>query len=253
MGEVFRARDTKFNRDVVIKVLPAAFAQDHERVARFKCEAQVLASLNHPNIATIHGWAEVGARHASPAVKVLYFGLAKAMDPSDASNPNVSHSPTLTHQGTQAGMIIGTAAYMSPEQAKGETVDKRADIWAFGVVLYEMLTGRRAFKGEDVSETLASVLKDTLPMDALPSDTPADVRRLVARCLDRDLKRRLRDIGEARVILENPASPLVSDAPPVRAIADAPPPVAPRPRWIRTLPWTIAAATTVIAMWLGAP
>jgi len=202
MGEVFRARDTKLNRDVAIKVLPAAFADDPERLARFTREAQTLASLNHPNIATIHGIEEVPAaagsstgsralvmelvdgedlsvhiargplpiaealpiarqiaealeaaheqgivhRDLKPAnikvradgtVKVLDFGLAKAMDTS-ASNPNVSHSPTLTHQGTSAGMIIGTAAYMSPEQARGKTVDKRADIWSFGVVLFEM-------------------------------------------------------------------------------------------------------------------
>ena len=265
MGEVFRARDTKLNRDVAIKVLPAEFAKDHERVARFKREAQILASLNHPNIAAIYGIEEgEGAialamelvegedlsahiargpmplaevlpiarqiaealeaaheqgiihRDLKPAnirvraeraglpsghgtVKVLDFGLARAMDPSGASNPNVSHSPTLTHQGTLAGMIVGTAAYMSPEQAKGKTVDKRADIWAFGVVLYEMLSGKRAFKGEDVSETLASVLKDTLSMDALPAATPKRLTRLIERCLDRDLKTRLRDIGEARV------------------------------------------------------
>ncbi|MEO8359391.1 MAG: protein kinase [Vicinamibacteria bacterium] len=265
MGEVFRARDTKLNRDVAIKVLPAAFADDPDRLARFKREAQVLASLNHPNIAAIHGLEDTDppagsgqaaivalvmelvegedlsthiARGAIPiaealpiarqiaealeaaheqgivhrdlkpgnikvrsdgTVKVLDFGLAKAMDPAGASNPNVSHSPTLTHQGTQAGMIMGTAAYMSPEQAKGKTVDKRADIWAFGVVLYEMLTGKRAFKGEDLSETLASVLKDTLSMDALPQGTPLRLRRLIERCLERDLKNRLRDIGEARV------------------------------------------------------
>jgi serine/threonine-protein kinase len=264
MGEVFRARDTKLNRDVAIKVLPAEFASDIERVARFKREAQVLASLNHPNIAAIFGLEEaesasgsgsggvvalimelvegedlstliargpipiaealpiarqiaeaLEAAHeqgivdrdlkpanikvrADGAVKVLDFGLAKAMDPSGASNPNASHSPTLTHHGTQAGMILGTAAYMSPEQAKGRSVDKRADVWAFGVVLYEMLTGKRAFKGEDVSETLAAVLMTSLPMDALPVVTPPRLRRVIERCLERDLKNRLRDIGEAR-------------------------------------------------------
>ena len=269
MGEVFRARDTKLNRDVAIKVLPAAFADDPERLARFTREAQTLASLNHPNIAAIYGIEEAPAvggsasprsralvmelvegedlsahiargpipigealpiarqiaealeaaheqgivhRDLKPAniklrvdgtVKVLDFGLAKAMDPAGASSssPNVSHSPTLTHQGTMAGMIIGTAAYMSPEQAKGRAVDRRADIWAFGVVLYEMLTGQRAFKGDDVSETLASVLKDTVPIDALPATTPPRLKRLIERCLDRDLKTRLRDIGEARVKL----------------------------------------------------
>ncbi len=266
MGEVFRARDTKLNRDVAIKVLPEAFAGDHERLARFTREAQTLGSLNHPYIAAIYGIEDLPAANGSstasralvmelvegedlsthiargpiplaealpiarqiaealeaaheqgivhrdlkPAnikvrpdgtVKVLDFGLAKAMDPAgaSASHPNVSHSPTLTHQGASAGMIIGTAAYMSPEQAKGKAVDKRTDIWAFGVVLYEMLTGLRAFKGDDVSETLASVLKDTLSMDALPATTPPRIRRLIERCLDRDLKTRLRDIGEARI------------------------------------------------------
>jgi serine/threonine-protein kinase len=263
MGEVFRARDTKLNRDVAIKVLPAAFADDPERLARFTREAQTLASLNHPNIATIHGIEEVPAatgrsralvmelvegedlsahiargpipiaealpiarqiaealeaahelgivhRDLKPAnikvrtdgtVKVLDFGLAKAMDPAGASgsNPNVSHSPTLTHQGTSAGIIMGTAAYMSPEQAKGRSVDKRTDIWAFGVVLYEMLAGTRCFQGEDVSDTLAAVLRQEISLKALPADAPPRLTRLIARCLDRDRKTRLRDIGEARI------------------------------------------------------
>jgi len=322
MGEVFRARDTNLNRDVAIKVLPAAFASDHERVARFKREAQVLASLNHPNIAAIYGLEDVGARHASPAepgpgmpgpygsivalimelvegedlsaliahgaipiaealpiarqiaealeaaheqgivhrdlkpgnikvradgtVKVLDFGLAKAMDPSGASNPNVSHSPTLTHQGTQAGMIIGTAAYMSPEQAKGKSVDKRADIWAFGVVLYEMLTGRRAFRGEDVSDTLASVLKDTLSMDALPAGTPLRLRRVIERCLERDLKNRLRDIGEARFEISKIESG-ASDASATPAAATAA--AASRERNA----WRLAGAAAIVAALLAVP
>jgi len=277
MGEVFRARDTKLNRDVAVKVLPAAFADDPERLARFTREAQTLASLNHPNIGAIYGIEEAPAANGSgtpsralvmelvegddlstliargpipvaetlpiarqiaealeaaheqgivhrdlkPAnikiradgtVKVLDFGLAKAMDPAGASssNPNVSHSPTLTHQGTQAGLIIGTAAYMAPEQAKGKAVDKRADIWAFGVVLYEMLSGKRAFKGEDVSETLAAVLKDTLSMDTLPADLPASIPRLLRRCLEKDPKRRLGAMSDARFDLEEAAHP--SDA-----------------------------------------
>ena len=270
MGEVFRARDTKLNRDVAIKVLPAAFADDPERLARFTREAQTLASLNHPNIATIYGIEEIAAaedtgggsralvmeliegedlsehiargpipiaealpiarqiaealeaaheqgivhRDLKPGnikvtpdarVKVLDFGLAKAMDATSPSSPNVSHSPTLTHQGTMAGMIVGTAAYMSPEQAKGKAVDKRADIWAFGVVLYEMLTGRRAFKGEDVSETLAAVLMTTLSMDALPPTTPPAIVSLIRRCLARDPRNRLRDIGDARLVLVDDA------------------------------------------------
>ena len=336
MGEVFRARDTKLNRDVAIKVLPAAFADDPERLARFTREAQTLASLNHPNIAAIYGIEEIASsassddrlamttgapsddlvamtkgagasralvmelvegedlsahiargpipivealpiarqiaealeaaheqgivhRDLKPAnikvrtdgtVKVLDFGLAKAMDPAGASsaNPNVSHSPTLTHQGTSAGMIIGTAAYMSPEQAKGKTVDKRADIWAFGVVLFEMLTGTRLFKGEDVSDTLAAVLRQDVDIAALPADTPPSVRRLIARCLDRDLKRRLRDIGEARLILDNPASPLVSEAIAAGASGGTASGVRPAAPWRRALPWGIAAAATLLAV-----
>lgn len=268
MGEVFRARDTKLHREVAIKVLPAAFAQDQERVARFKREAQVLASLNHPNIAAIFGLEESAGpgmpgphgsivalvmelvegedlsahiargpiplaealpiarqiaealeaaheqgivhRDLKPAnikvradgtVKVLDFGLAKAIDPSGASNPNLSHSPTLTHQGTQAGLIMGTAAYMSPEQARGKTVDRRADIWSFGVVLFEMLTGTRLFEGDTVSDVLAAVLTRDPDWKALPASTPPGLRGLIERCLERDAKQRLRDIGEARVTL----------------------------------------------------
>src|SRR6187549_42591 len=260
MGEVYRARDTKLNRDVAIKVLLPAVANDPDRLARFSREAQVLASLNHPNIAAIYGIEESAgvtalvmelvegedlsqriARGAIPidetlpiakqiaealeaaheqgivhrdlkpanikvktdgTVKVLDFGLARATDPV-TNAPNVSQSPTLTTPAmTQAGMILGTAAYMSPEQAKGRTVDKRADIWAFGVVVYEMLTGRRLFAAEDVSETLAAVLTRDLSMAALPAATPLRLQRLLARCLDRDPRMRLRDIGEARVEIE---------------------------------------------------
>lgn len=320
MGEVYRARDSKLNRDVAIKVLPAEFASDSERVARFKREAQVLASLNHPNIAGIYGLEEVAgiassassdgllamtagagstialvmelvegddlstliARGAIPVaealpiarqiaealeaaheqgivhrdlkpgnikvrtdgtIKVLDFGLAKAMDSSGVSNPNVSHSPTLTHQGTQLGMIIGTAAYMSPEQAKGRPVDKRADIWSFGVVLYEMLTGKRAFRGEDVSDTLASVLKDKLPMEALPEGTPPRLQRVIERCLERDLKNRLRDIGEARFEL----SKIESGAPDATMVTlMAAPVISPSPA--SRAPWVIAAVTSAALM-----
>ena len=314
MGEVFRARDTKLNRDVAIKVLPGAFADDPERLARFTREAQTLASLNHPNIAAIYGVEDVPAlgvsgsgspsvsralvmelvegedlsthivrgpipiadalaiarqiaealeaaheqgivhRDLKPAnikvradgtVKVLDFGLAKAMDPAgtSSSNPNVSHSPTLTHQGTSAGMIIGTAAYMSPEQAKGKPVDKRTDIWAFGVVLYEMLSGKRAFKGEDVSETLASVLKDTLSMDALPATTPPRLKRLIERCLDRELKTRLRDIGEARVKIAR----IETGAPDSAASSPALSRAAAVPAWRGALPWALAATFALMA------
>jgi serine/threonine-protein kinase len=262
MGEVYRARDTKLGRDVAIKVLPEAFASDGDRLARFRREAQVLASLSHPNIGHIYGVEDSGATHAlvleliegptladciargpmavpealpiarqiadaleaaheagivhrdlkpanikvrdDGAVKVLDFGLAKALtQDSGPGTPDVMNSPTLTARATQLGTILGTAAYMSPEQAKGRPIDKRADIWAFGAVLYEMLTGRRAFAGEDVSDTLAAVLRQDLDFSALPSSTPPALRALIARCLDRDPRKRLRDIGEARVALES--------------------------------------------------
>ncbi len=260
MGEVYRARDTKLNRDVALKVLPELFAADADRLARFTREAQTLAALNHPNIAAIYG-IENGAlvmelvegedlseliargpiplaealpiarqiadaleaahepgiihRDLKPAnvkvrpdgtVKVLDFGLAKAMDPpspeASAGKPGYAmNSPTLTAHATQMGMIIGTAAYMAPEQARGRAVDRRADIWAFGVVHNEMLTGRRAFAGDDISITLAAVLKDAVPMGDLPSGVPASVRRLLRRCLEKDPKQRLSSIGDARLEL----------------------------------------------------
>jgi Tol biopolymer transport system component len=263
MGEVYRARDTKLNRVVAIKVLPEAFARDAERLARFTREAQMLAALNHPNIAHIYGLEEAGPvralvmelvegedlsariargplppgdalpiarqiaealetaheqgiihRDLKPAnikvradgtVKVLDFGLAKAMEPVSGPRVDLANSPTITTPAmmTGAGMILGTAAYMAPEQARGKAVDKRADIWAFGVVLYEMLTGRRAFEGEEISDVLASVLTRDPNLTALPGTTPASVRQLLGRCLDKDPKRRLRDIGEARLQLDN--------------------------------------------------
>ncbi len=262
MGEVYRARDTKLGREVAIKVLPELFAADPERLARFSREAQVLASLNHPNIAHIHGLEDSGGtfalvlelvegetlaeriaggpvpvdealglarqiadaleaahekgivhRDLKPAnvkltpdgkVKVLDFGLAKAMT-GDGSSPDVSHSPTLTAGATRAGVVIGTAAYMSPEQARGKPVDRRTDVWAFGAVLYEMLTGRKAFEGETVSDILAAVLTRDLDWSALPAATPASVRRLLKRCLERDAKRRLHDIADARLELDESA------------------------------------------------
>ncbi len=286
MGEVYRARDSRLGREVAIKVLPAAFAQDHERVARFRREAQVLASLNHPNIASIHGLEEAEGsvalalelvegedlqqrlrrgpipideariiarqiaegleaahekgivhRDLKPAnvkvtpegqVKVLDFGLAKAFDTealsasgsSAVAEPvEASHSPTMSRQMTEAGMILGTAAYMSPEQARGRTVDKRADIWSFGVVMFEMLSGRRLFQGETASDTLAAVLRQDVDWTLVPKELPAAFRRLIERCLQRDPKQRLRDIGEARVALSEtvegwamPATPVPSTA-----------------------------------------
>jgi serine/threonine-protein kinase len=256
---VFRARDTKLNRDVAIKVLPAELAEDRERVARFRREAQVLASLNHPNIAAIYGLEESGGvvalalelvegedlaerlkrgaipvdealaiakqiaegleeahekgivhRDLKPAnvkvtkdgvVKVLDFGLAKAYE-SEAVEGSVSQSPTMSRHMTQAGIILGTAAYMSPEQARGQPVDKRSDVWAFGVVLYEMLTGKRLFDGETVSDVLAAVLTREPSWAALPATTPASVRRLLRQCLERNPKNRLHAIADARLALD---------------------------------------------------
>ncbi len=247
MGAVYRAMDTKLGREVAIKVLPEGFASDAARMARFEREAQVLASLNHPNIAAIYG-IEQGAlvmelvegadlagpvsietaiayakqiaagleaahergivhRDLKPAnikitpdgtVKILDFGLAKvAGESAVGAAASQTMSPTLSLAMTQAGMILGTAAYMSPEQARGKPVDKRADIWAFGVVLYEMLTGRQLFGGgETVTDTLASVVKDAPDLKALPVGTPPHVRTLLERCLRKDVNTRLRDIGE---------------------------------------------------------
>jgi Tol biopolymer transport system component len=269
MGEVYRARDRKLDRDVAIKVLPVSVAKDRERLARFEREAQLLASLNHPNIATIHGVEEsAGApalvmelvegptledriaegpipvaealpiareiaegldyahergiihRDLKPAnvkltgdgkVKILDFGLAKALDPiGGASSPDVTRSPTITAAATQAGVILGTAAYMSPEQARGRPADKRSDIWAFGCVLWEMLTGKRLFHGETVSDTLAAVLRADIEWETLPAGTPPAIRRLLERCLERDPRRRLRDVGEARIAMEEGPGSLIA-------------------------------------------
>jgi len=262
MGAVYRARDRRLSRDVAIKVLTEAVTHDPERLARFEREARLLAAINHPHIAGIHGIDEadgqqflvmelvegetlsdrlasgalpVGesleiARQIAEAleaahekgivhrdlkpsnvqvgrdgrVKLLDFGLAKALepDPSASGVDSLSRSPTISHQMTGVGVILGTAAYMSPEQVRGRSVDRRADIWALGVVLYEMLTGRRLFAGETVSDTLASVLKTGPDWTLLPAETPAIVRRLLARCLERDPKQRLHDAGDARLELE---------------------------------------------------
>jgi len=263
MGEVFRATDSKLNRDVALKMLPDQVAQDPERLARFRREAQVLAALNHHGIAGIYGLesqeghfalamelvtgpdlserlaggplsVEEGLRFAlelaeameaahekgivhrdlKPAnikingeghVKVLDFGLAKALadDPASGSSIDPAMSPTLTANMTMGNVILGTAAYMSPEQARGTEVDKRADIWAFGVVVVEMLGGRKLFAGETVSDTLASVLQATIDLDDLPGDLPHAVKRLLKRCLQRDPRQRLRDIGDARLVLQD--------------------------------------------------
>ncbi|MDQ1348227.1 MAG: eukaryotic-like serine/threonine-protein kinase, partial [Acidobacteriota bacterium] len=262
MGEVWRATDTRLERQVAIKVLPAAFTQDKERLARFEREAKLLAQLNHPNIAQIYGLETSGETRAlvmelvdgptlaerleagplpveeslglalqiaqaleeahekgivhrdlkpqnikassEGKIKVLDFGLAKAMEPTGAEaarSPVLMNSPTLTAAGTQLGTILGTAAYMAPEQAKGALVDKRADIWAFGAVLFEMLSGRRLFAGDSVPETLAEVLKAEIDLAMLPASTPGRVRELLSRCLERNPKNRLRDIGDARLAI----------------------------------------------------
>jgi eukaryotic-like serine/threonine-protein kinase len=248
MGEVYRARDAKLGRDVALKVLPEAFARNTERMARFQREAKVLASLDHPNIASIYGLEDSGPTHAlvmaliegptladrigsgsigiedslriakqicealeyahehgivhrdlkpanvkvtnDDAVKVLDFGLAKAIE-GDAASIDIATSPTMSRMATLAGVLLGTAAYMSPEQAKAKAVDRRADIWAFGCVLYEMLTGKMAFTGETVTDTLASIIKEDPDWSRLPVGTPRHVRILLQRCLQKDPKQRL--------------------------------------------------------------
>jgi serine/threonine protein kinase/Flp pilus assembly protein TadD len=257
MGEVYRARDIKLGRDVALKVLPDAFARDADRIARFEREAKLLASLNHPNIATIHGLEETGGsyylvmelvagqtlaerlaagslaveevlriciqiadalgaahqkgithRDVKPAnikvtpegrVKVLDFGLAKGS--SEAQDEGCTEAETLT-QMTQAGVILGTPSYMSPEQVRGEPVDRRTDIWAFGCVLFELLVGRRPFRGASHAEIIACVLKTEPEWQALPARTPAQVRDLLQRCLQKDRDRRLSDIADARKNLD---------------------------------------------------
>jgi Tol biopolymer transport system component len=295
MGEVYKARDTRLKREVALKVLPAGFSQDPDRLARFQREAELLATLNHPNIAHIHGLEEADGiralvmelvdgptladriaqsplpitdalpiatqiaealeaaheqgvihRDLKPAnikvrndgmVKVLDFGLAKALDPVTSSTVNPTMSPTLSMQATMAGVILGTAAYMSPEQAAGKPVDKRTDVWSFGVVLWEMLTGRRLFDGETISHTLADVLRADIHFNKLPKDTPTAIRDLLRRCLDRDTKNRLRDIGEARIALNNTSKEPIA---PVSVVKVA--------RLRRALPWTAAGVATVVAL-----
>ena len=306
MGEVYRARDTKLDRDVALKVLPEAFTADSERLARFEREAKVLASLNHPNIGAIHGLEEsdegqalvleliegptladrvaqgpipldealpiatqiaealeaaheqgVIHRDLKPAnvkvrddgtVKVLDFGLAKALMP-EAGADSASMSPTmsLTAAATQMGMVMGTAAYMAPEQAKGRPVDRRADVWSFGALLFEMLTGRRAFPGDDVSDTLATVLKFEPDWELLPASTPVSVRRLLRRCLVKDPQLRLREVGTAIVEMAEP------DPEPVAAAAQ---PSGGGVPWRYALPGAVVMAALMFALgatWLTPP
>jgi Tol biopolymer transport system component len=304
MGEVYRARDTKLSRDVAIKILPAEFALDSDRLARFQREAKVLASLHHPNIASIFGFettdeatflvmelvegrdlAEVLSsgplpvdeaidiarqiaegleeahekgiihRDLKPAnvkltpdgkVKVLDFGLARAITGQSPVEEEISSGQTLTAPMTQMGTVLGTAAYMSPEQARGREVDRRADIWAFGVILFEMLTGRRLFEGETASDTLAGILKSEPDWTSLPAALPFQVDRVLRRCLAKDPRQRLRDIGEARVRLDDPTaeSGLISGQ--LAAIAEGG-----GSRLGRLLPWGLFAVAVAAAIFLG--
>src|ERR1700682_3146803 len=290
MGEVYQAHDTKLGRDVAIKVLPEAFAHDPERLSRFQREAKMLASLNHPNIATIYGLEQSGDtsylvmelvsgetladrikregavpieealtiarqiaealeaahekgiihRDLKPAnvkvtpegkVKVLDFGLAKAFE-GDGASEDISNSPTLSMAATMQGVIRGRAGDMSPEQARGKRVDKRADIWAFGVVLYELLTGKRLFEGEDVGHTLAAVIMQEPDLSAAPTQ----VLPLLKRCLEKNPKKRLRDIGDMDLLL-----------------AEAPAASAPLPSRLESVAakkvaWGVAAVLAVVAL-----
>ncbi|HBY60716.1 MAG TPA: hypothetical protein DEH78_12895 [Solibacterales bacterium] len=296
MGEVWRARDSKLNRDVAIKVLPADLASNAQYMIRFQREAQVLAALNHSNIAALYGLEDSGPapalvmelvegetladrirrgavpvgeavdiarqicdaldaahskgiihRDLKPAnvkltpegqVKVLDFGLAKALEPESAPAASGGHdSPTISLAASRAGVILGTAGYMSPEQARGMAADKRADVWAFGVVLHEMLTGRMTFGGETMADTLAAVLKSDADFSVLPGDTPPAIRRLLLRCLQRDRRKRLHDIADARLELD--------------AEPEAPAMATPERQRLNVLPWVIAAALALVipAVW----
>jgi Tol biopolymer transport system component/tRNA A-37 threonylcarbamoyl transferase component Bud32 len=300
MGEVYRATDTVLKRQVALKVLPPEVANDQERIARFQREAEVLASLNHPNIAHLYGVEKshgtfalvmelvegetladrltrgpvpvdealpiakqiAEALHAAHehgiihrdlkpanvkvnpdgAVKILDFGLAKAMEPVTSRGGSaevLANSPTITSPAlmTGVGVLLGTAAYMAPEQAKGRAADKRSDVWAFGCVVYEMLTGTRAFAGEDVSDTLAAVLRATPDWSALPTQTPAAIRTLLRRCLEKDRRRRLADVADAQLDIEDSiAAPDAS----VAAVA------APLSQHTLSLHWVVAAVLAAL-------
>src|SRR5262245_48612027 len=327
MGEVYRARDTRLERDVAIKVLPDLFASDPEHLARFEREAKALAALNHPNIAAIYGVEEQGPstssghaatralvmelvegetladriahgrlpvdealeiakqvaealeaaheqsiihRDLKPAnikittngdVKVLDFGLAKLAGPPEGgayapnvgagfSRPDLSISPTITSpMMTGVGVLLGTAAYTAPEQAKGRPADKRSDIWAFGCVMYEMLTGKRAFGGEDVSDTLATVLKSDPDWSSLPADLPAPIRSVLRRCLVKDRRLRIADVSVVQYVLTD-RDALISNQPDLPGVA----PAAAQSRWRRMaviVASAVAGGIVVgLALWL---
>jgi len=297
MGEVYCAADTNLKRSVAIKVLPGAVASDADRLSRFQREAEVLAALNHPNIAHVYGLEQADGvralvmelvegptladriaqgpiaigealgiakqiaealetaheqgiihRDLKPAnikvrpdgiVKVLDFGLAKLVEsgPAAAAANNTTDLPTQSLATTRAGVILGTAAYMSPEQARGRPVDKRTDIWAFGCVLYEMLAGRPAFARETLTDTLAAVVEGDPDWSVVPVTVSASVIRLMRRCLDKDQKQRLRDIGDARIEIEQ-----------ARTASSSPTTEVPQRRWSARLAWIVAAATSVVAL-----
>ena len=301
MGEVYRAEDTSLKRDVAIKVLPEQFTKDPQRLARFEREAQLLAQLNHPNIAAIYGFEEaddvrflamelvpgetlaervakgpvpvkealevcrqiaegVEAAHdkgvihrdLKPAnvkvtpegkVKILDFGLAKAYE-AESPVTDISQSPTLTEEMTRAGVILGTAAYMSPEQARGKPVDKRSDVFAFGCVLYELLTGKRAFGGETVTDTLAKILEGEPDWNVISQTVPSTIRFLLGRCLQKDPGKRLQHIDGARILIEEALTGSTTVSPILGAIQ--------APLWKRALPWSLAglmALITGLALW----
>ena len=299
MGEVYLAEDTNLKRQVAIKVLPKVFALDEERLARFEREARVLASLNHPNIAMIHGLekledqqllvmelidGETLAEHirkgpmpveealtvciqiaeglesahekaiihrdlksgnikltSEGKAKILDFGLAKASQ-AEPEAIDLSKSPTLTDRMTQPGVILGTAAYMSPEQAKGKAVDNRCDIWAFGCVLYECLTGKMPFTGETVTEILAKIIESEPDWEAVPSETPLQIVTLLRRCLQKNVHQRLQHIGDGRLeiieALERPIEATTPRSPQVKS----------QPFWRRSLPWFVASLMGIIAL-----
>jgi len=321
MGEVYRARDPRLKRDVAIIVLPTLLSADPERMTRFEREAQALAALNHPHIAAIYGFEDLGGvrglvmelvegptlaervtqgavpiseslryakqiaaaldaahekgiihRDLKPAniklsadgeVKVLDFGLAKAVQPDSGASQQVSASPTLTARATELGIILGTGAYMAPEQARGKPVDKRADIWGFGCVLFELLTGKRAFEGDEITDVLARVIEREPDWSQLPPATPPGLRTLLQRCLTKDPKARMRDIGDARFAIDeigeiesgrsaiSAATPSPISPPALAAHASHP-----RSRLVRFIPWAIAAAAVIAAIvmwWRSAP
>lgn len=353
MGEVYRARDSKLGREVALKVLPAAFAADTERMARFRREAQVLASLNHPNIAAVYGLedGDAGAdnspavhpdpnsssramifsgippalvmelvegptlaerlkmrrleledslpiarqiaealeaahdrgiihRDLKPAnikirpdavVKILDFGLAKAVQ-GDPTSSDLQNSPTISHLTTMAGTILGTAAYMSPEQAKGKPLDRRTDVWSFGCVLFEMLSGKQAFTGETSTDILADVIRGEPRWQELPANTPPRLAELLRRCLQKDAKQRLQAIGEARIAIEqtaaeitvaansltesmapanNPASGVYAAALGASEIISAPAAAIPVPASRSALPWILALFFAGLAAWFA--